>query len=274
VIEIDRTVVSDATGDAMDMSAGRRSRRKNVQPDENGSAEPAVRKRQRGSTAVYEDMREDILSLKMAPGSVLDEVALGERFGLSRTPIREALLMLSREDLVTFLPSRSAIVAPHTMSNTHEYMDTLMLLSRAIMRLAAEMRTPAALQEIRARQQAYARAAGGTDVHAIVAADLAFHRAVSAASGNEFLARFYRLTLDYGRRMYLLYYYPLFGSAEREACIADHSDMADALERGDAERSEQLISRHVLSELRVIQQSLEPKVGTRFSLGTSTATPI
>jgi DNA-binding GntR family transcriptional regulator len=253
----------------MDMSAGRR--RKRGQATGNGGTEATARKRERGSTAVYEDMREDILSLKMAPGSVLDEVALGERFGLSRTPIREALLMLSREDLVTFLPGRSAIVAQHKMSNTHEYMDTLMLLSRAIMRLAAEMRTPAALAEIRARQQAYAEAAGKTDVHAIIAADLAFHRAISAASGNEFLARFYRLTLDYGRRMHLLYYYPLFGAAEREARVADHADMTDALERGDAERSEQLIGRHVLSELRIMQQSLEPKVGTRFSLGASTA---
>jgi DNA-binding GntR family transcriptional regulator len=252
------------------MPAGRRRRlAKSGRADENGST--TGRKRERGSTAVYEDMREDILSLKMAPGSVLDEVALGKRFGLSRTPIREALLMLSREDLVTFLPGRSAVVAPHTMSNTHEYMDTLMLLSRAIMRLAAEMRTPAALADIRARQQTYAEAARGADIDAIIATDLAFHRAISAASGNEFLARFYRLTLDYGRRMQLLYYYQLFSTAERNARIADHAEMADALERGDAERSEQLISRHLLAELRVMQQSLEPKVGTRFSLATSEA---
>jgi DNA-binding GntR family transcriptional regulator len=254
------------------MPAGRRGRRKRVDTDPNAVATSGGRMRERGSTAVYEDIREDILTLKMAPGSVLDEVAIGKRFGLSRTPIREALLMLSREDLVTFLPGRSAIVAPHTMANTHEYMDTLMLLSRAILRLAAEMRTPAALAEIRARQQAYVEAARGTDLHAILAADLAFHRAISVASGNDFLARFYRLTLDYGRRMHLLYYYPMFGAAERETCIADHAEMADALERGDAERCEALISRHVLSELRIMQQSLEPKVGTRFSLGTLSRT--
>jgi DNA-binding GntR family transcriptional regulator len=252
------------------MPASRRGRRKSLPAGDR--AEATGRKRERGSTAVYEDMREDILALKMAPGSVLDEVALGQRFGLSRTPIREALLMLSREDMVTFLPRRSAIVAPHTMSNTHEYMDTLMLLSRAIMRLAAEMRTAATLAEVRTRQQAYAEAAKLSEVDAIVAADLAFHRAISVASGNDFLARFYRLTLDYGRRMHLLYYYPLFGPAVRDACMADHAEMVDAIERGDAERSEALISRHVLSELRLMQQSLEPKVGTKFSLGTLSGT--
>jgi DNA-binding GntR family transcriptional regulator len=142
----------------------------------------------------------------------------------------EALLMLSREDLVMFLPGRSAIVAPHTMSSTHEYMYTLMLLSRAIMRLAAEMRTERTLAEVRAQQKAHADAVGSGDVDAIVAADLAFHRAISVASGNDFLGRFYRLTLDYGRRMILLYYYPLFGPAERTACVNDHAEMADAIE--------------------------------------------
>ena len=47
------------------------------------------------------------------------------------------------------------------------------------------MRTPAALADIRARQQAYAEAAGGEDMDAIIAADLAFHRSISAASGND-----------------------------------------------------------------------------------------
>ena len=232
-------------------------------PDAGGGA---ARRRTRGFAAVYEELREDILSLRIAPGSAIDEVALAARFGLSRTPIREALLMLSREDLVTFLPSRSAIVAPHSMSNAREYMDTLTLLSRAVARLAAEERKLADLDEIRARQADYEKAAGGSDVHETIAADLAFHRAVSIASGNEFLGNFYRLTLDYGRRMLLLYYYPLYGAEERERCIADHREMVDAIVQGDGDRCEELASRHVMAELRIIQRSLEPKVGTRFSL--------
>lgn len=233
---------------------------------EGKSGNAAARKRPRGFAAVYEEMREDILSLRIAPGSAIDEVALAARFGLSRTPIREALLMLSREDLVTFLPSRSAIVAPHSMSNAHEYMDTLMLLSRAVIRLAAEARKPDHLTELEACRSEYERAAAGDDVHATVRADLAFHRAVSIASGNTFLGNFYRLTLDYGRRMMLLYYYPLYGAEEREWSIADHREMVEAIEAGDGDRCEAIASRHVMSELRVIQRALEPKVGTRFSL--------
>jgi DNA-binding GntR family transcriptional regulator len=234
--------------------------------DDSDGAAPGKR-RGRGSTAVYEDLREDILSLRIAPGSALDEVALAERFGLSRTPIREALLMLSREDMVTFLPGRSAIVTPHTMSNAHEYMDTLMLLSRAIARLAAEARTEASLREINAQRINYEAVAGSGDVHAINAADLAFHEAVSLASGNEFLGKFYRLSLDYGRRMHMLHYYPIFGAAEIADCIRAHAALAEAIEAGDGDRSETIAGEHVLSELRVVQRSLEPKIGTRFPLG-------
>lgn len=242
----------------------RRARPTAGDPAEEAKVAP---RRQRGSTAVYEDMREDILSLKMAPGIALDEIALAQRFGLSRTPVREALLMLSRENLVTLLPNRSAVVTSHTMSNAHEYMDALVLLSRAVMRLAAEMRTEAALSEIEARRQAYEAAAGQADVHLIAAADLAFHRAISFASGNAFLGNFYRLTLDYGRRMHLIHYYPLFDAAARAAAVAEHAEMMGALARGNAERSEALAGQHVLSELRVVQRSLEPKVGSKFALG-------
>jgi DNA-binding GntR family transcriptional regulator len=222
--------------------------------------------RKRGFAAVYEEMREDILTLRIAPGSAIDEVALAARFGLSRTPVREALLMLSREALVQFLPSRSAIVAPHSMGNAHEYLDTLVLLSRAVTRLAAEMRTPGDVECIEARATDYEAALRSSDIDAIVAADLAFHRAVSEASGNGFLANFYGLTLDYGRRMLLLFYYPHFDAAERAARSADHRDMAAAIAAGDGPLAEAVASRHVMAELRIIQRGFEPDAGLRFSL--------
>ncbi len=225
----------------------------------------AVR-RGRGSTAVYEELREDILTLRMAPGTALDEIAIADRFGLSRTPIREALLMLSREDLVTFLPGRSAIVTPHTMSNAHEYMDALMLMSRAIARLAAEVRSDEDLQRIQARHEEYAQAVKDDDVHKVTAADLAFHREVSASSRNGFLGNFYSLALDYGRRMHLLHYYPLFDDEQRRKCVAQHEALVEAIAGRDADTSERIASEHVLSELEVVQRSLQPKIGSKISL--------
>ena len=233
-------------------------------------ARPAGKRRVRGSTAVYQVLREDILSLKCEPGSALDEVALAERFKLSRTPVREALLMLASEDLVRFLPNRSTIVMPHNMSNSDEYMDTLLLLARALTRLAAIGRTQNNLQEIRDRQSEYAAALESGDNEAIIAADLAFHRAVSSASGNQFMHNFFSLTLDYGRRMMLLHYYPHFDASARQSSLTEHDDIVDALERQDPDAAENAASRHVYSGLRVIQKSLEPRVGASISLSGDT----
>jgi DNA-binding GntR family transcriptional regulator len=222
----------------------------------------------RGSTAVYADLREDILSMRLRPGTALDEVALAKRFGLSRTPVREAMVMLSAEQLVTFLPSRSAIVALHTMENTPEYLDALVLHARAVARLAAQERTAEALAAIRERQREYELAtAGEVVVPAVVAADVAFHNAVADAGRNQFLNSFYGLTLDYGRRMMLLHYYPRFDGREGERTRAEHAALVAAIANGDRDRAEELATEQIHAAVRVIQRSLEPKLSPSQSLG-------
>ena len=70
------------------------------------TSESSASKSKRGALQVHESLREDILWLRIEPGSALDEVALAERFEVSRTPIREALLLLSGEGLGQ-VPSQS-----------------------------------------------------------------------------------------------------------------------------------------------------------------------
>ncbi|MFN4172160.1 MAG: GntR family transcriptional regulator, partial [Pseudorhodobacter sp.] len=74
---------------------------------ENGDGSLPERKRGSGVKVVYEMLRDEILDLKLPPGSPIDEVQLAERFGMSRTPIREALVRLAGEGLVETLPNRS-----------------------------------------------------------------------------------------------------------------------------------------------------------------------
>ncbi len=68
---------------------------------------PTLPERRRGSGVrmVYDILRDEILDLKLAPGAPIDEVQLAERFGVSRTPVREAMVRLAGEGLVTTLPT-------------------------------------------------------------------------------------------------------------------------------------------------------------------------
>lgn len=67
--------------------------------------------------SVYDTLRSEILALALQPGQLLDETTLAERFDMSRSPVREALIRLAGEELVVTLSNRSTIVAPIDMSS-------------------------------------------------------------------------------------------------------------------------------------------------------------
>ncbi len=228
-------------------------------------------RRKRGSARVYEELRDDILWIRIDPGSVLDEVALAARFEMSRTPIREALVMLASEDLVVFLPNRTSIVAPHMLDNMNEYLDSHLLLARALARHAALRRTEENLERIRAAAMAYEETLPSNDVYRIYGADLAFHQEISRSCHSYFTRKFHDLSLDCGRRAYVLHYYPAFGEAERAQSLAEHRELIEAIEEKDAGRADAAIARHVRSELDVIKRSLDPDIGYEMDVTSSAA---
>ena len=86
------------------------------------------RRRGSGARLVYDLVRDEILDLVLPPGSPIDEVQLAERFGMSRTPIREALVRLAGEGLVETLPNRSTMVANIDVLNLHAFFDAIPLM--------------------------------------------------------------------------------------------------------------------------------------------------
>ncbi len=78
-----------------------------------------------GVKFAYETLRDEILSLDLEPGAVLDETSLAERFGMSRSPVREALIRLAGDDLVVTLSNRSTVVAPIDLQSFPKYVEAL-----------------------------------------------------------------------------------------------------------------------------------------------------
>ena len=124
-------------------------------------------------------LRDEILELVLPPGTPIDEVALAERFGMSRTPIREALLRLAGEGLVETLPNRSAIVANIDFLNLHHFFDAMTLMYRVTTRLAALNRSDADLAAIRARQAQFAAAVEAQDALAMISTNAALHLSIA-----------------------------------------------------------------------------------------------
>ncbi|MBN9011257.1 MAG: GntR family transcriptional regulator, partial [Rhizobiales bacterium] len=135
--------------------------------------------RGQGVQTVYDALKHDILMMTLAPGEPLDETRLSHRFAMSRTPVREALVRLAAEGLVTTLPNRNTIVAPIDFATVPTYFDALVLMYRVTTRLAAFRRSDADLDAIRAVQRRFAEAVAGADALAMVTVNRDFHLAIA-----------------------------------------------------------------------------------------------
>lgn len=204
------------------------------------------RKRGSGVKLVYEVLRDEILTLALPPGRPIDEVNVAERFGMSRTPIREALVRLAGEGLVETLPNRSAIVANIDFSKLHTFFDAITLMYRVTTRLAAQYHQAEDLAVIRGHQARYAQAVADQDPLAMIAINRDFHAAIAEAGRNPYFTSLTLRVLDDGRRILRLYYQsfndklPKEYSDEHNAIIAAIAardiDLCDRLAREHADQ--------------------------------------
>lgn len=214
------------------------------------AAEP--RRRGHGVQKVYEKLRQSILDLSLPPGSPLDEMRLSEEFNLSRTPIREAMVRLAAEGLLTTLPNRNTIVAQIDFVNLPVYFEALSLMYRVTTRSAAVHRRPEHMVRIRALEAAYADAVQRHDALAMIGTNRDFHVAVAEAGGNVYFTQLFARLLDEGRRVLRLYYHS-FGDDLPRQYVDEHSDMVAAIEAGDADRADELAAAHAAQIVRQIQ---------------------
>ena len=203
-----------------------------------------------GAARVYGALREEILCLRLAPASPLDEVGLSARFGLSRSPVREALIRLAGEGLVVVLPNRSTIVAPMELESLPDYLDALDMLQRLTHRLAALRRGPDDIKAIKAAQAAFDKAVDRAlkkwDSLPVIDRNHDFHMAIARAGRNPYFTSFYKRLLDEGRRMlhlHFMYHHerPDFSKAE---FAGEHDALVQTIEAGDGEAAEALAHSH------------------------------
>jgi len=220
---------------------------------ENGDGSLPERKRGSGVKVVYEMLRDEILDLKLPPGSPIDEVQLAERFGMSRTPIREALVRLAGEGLVETLPNRSAMVANIDVLNLHTFFDAITLMYRVTTRLAAQYHRPADLDAIRRIQAGYVDAAAAKDALAMVALNRDLHAAIAEAGRNPYYTTLTLRLLDEGRRILRLYYQS-FDDRLPQEYVDEHEAIIAAIAARDIDLCDRLARAHADQIVRQIQQ--------------------
>ncbi|MBN3787311.1 GntR family transcriptional regulator [Burkholderia sp. Ac-20353] len=202
--------------------------------------------RRHGGRYVYEELRKQILTLKLKPGAPLDEISLAAQFGLSRSPVRDALARLISEGLVTILPNRTTLVTPFEIEEFPKYISALDLIQRAVTRLAATHRTAADLERIRNADDIYMKAIDSGDFQAMSETNKAFHMAIAHAANNPYFVVYYERLLGEGQRLLHLHFDYTVTSPTASKLDRDHLEIIEAIAKRDADAAEKAAHEHTM----------------------------
>jgi DNA-binding GntR family transcriptional regulator len=203
---------------------------------------------------VFEALRELIVSVALEPGMVLPRAELAGHYGISQTPIRDALLRLGEDGLVDIFPQHATLVSRIDIAAALQAHFLRRSIELEILHTLCALPPPAhaaLVARLRALLRRQAEALQPLDFAALAAADQAFHRELYQAADVGPLWDLVRQRsghVDRLRRLNL----PARGKAE--AIVRDHTAITDALERADAPAAEAALRQHLSGTLSFIDQ--------------------
>ena len=229
------------------------------------TTEVASGAKRHGGRYIYEELRKQILTLKLKPGMPLDEVSLAAQFGLSRSPVRDALARLISEGLVTILPNRTLLVTPFEIEEFPNYISALDLIQRAVTRLAALQRTEDDLVRIRKADAAYLDAVSTGDFQAMSETNKAFHMTIAEAGKNPYFISYYEKLLGEGQRLLHLHFDYIISTASTSTRLGrDHDEIVNAIAARKPDEAEHAAHEHTMlfqrRFLAYMQQNLTEKM--------------
>jgi DNA-binding GntR family transcriptional regulator len=189
--------------------------------------------------AVAERLRQQIFARELEPGSWIDEMKLCAQWGISRTPLREALKVLAAEGLVTMKVRRGAYVTEVSRDDVIQVYHLLALLESDAAAQVASMSDAATRASLGALHEQLEAEVGQRD--AFFAANERFHLALLEAAGNRWAMQ---IVVDLRKVMKLNRHHSLFRQGRLFESLAEHRALMGAIERGDAQSARALMQQH------------------------------
>lgn len=193
-----------------------------------------------------EALRLRILTLDHPPGAALDEVALSDEFGLSRTPLREVFQRLAGEGYITLEKNRGASVSSMDLDTMRNFFQCAPLVYASIARLATEQASPAQLESLKSIQRLFAKAVTKKSVVDLALQNHRFHEQIGVMASSKYLApSLGRLLIDHSRMSHRFYDARGDQSRQRiqEACD-QHDAMIESIENRRSAQTVELTLQH------------------------------
>jgi DNA-binding GntR family transcriptional regulator len=186
-------------------------------------------------------IRDQIVTLRLAPGSVIEEPRLRQELGLGRTPIREALQRLAHENLVSFVPHRGTFVTDINLTDLRRLTEARFELEGYAARLAAERASGGERASMEALM-ADLETTDDSDMHTLIRLDQRIHRLVYQATRNPFLQAMLEESFNLSLRIWFL---ALDRGVALKPAVEEHRQLLDAIVSRDADAAESVMRQHV-----------------------------
>ena len=194
----------------------------------------------------YQDLKRQILTLKLAPGTGLDEASLSKEYDISRTPLREIFQRLAGEGYIEIISNRGATVSSMDFQTVRNFFITAPMIYAAIGRLATTNATREQLNELQEAQDSFRDAVKQQKLDGMVFYNDCFHRLIGEMASNPYLQPSYeRLLIDH-TRISQTFYRPTDAEmiTDLEQAVDHHEAMIEYIAIGDAERMVTLTQAH------------------------------
>lgn len=206
---------------------------------------------------VAERLRARIFAHELPPGSWIDEQSLAEEFGISRTPLREALKVLAAEGLVTLRPRRGCYVTELSELDLDEIYPVLGLLEGRCAHEATQKAGEADLDRLTGLHDRLERAAASSDIDRFFQVNQAFHEAVQSLAGNRWAAQ---LIADLRKVLKLCRQQSLLPAGRVEESLREHREILAAMRARDPAAAEARMRAHLASGRRALAAAREGEV--------------
>lgn len=198
--------------------------------------------RRQNAHAIHRRLKEMILNFELYPGTRLTEIELSERFGVSRTPIREAVQRLAMEGLMTVRPKQGCFVRALDIEEINQYYQVRIALEGLVLRLVMEQMPRQALLDLATAWEPSLAQSAVIDVEAMALRDESFHLTLARGCGNQVLAEKLR---EVNEHIHIIRRLDFTDRERIEATYREHHAICQFLLDGKLDQALELLQSHI-----------------------------
>ena len=211
---------------------------------------------------VFNTLRQAILKGELKPGERLLEIALAERLGVSRTPVREAMRKLEQEGLVVMIPRRGAQVASITEKDLNDVLEVRIALENVAIEKACKLITEEELGRLWVAAKEFEKTKAEGNLVRLAEADVAFHEIIYQASDNK---RLNQVLNNLREQMYRYRVEYLKEEQTRNLLVSEHEELVKAIREGDVQKAQDISFHHLENQRMAIIRTIRAENAARES---------